>query len=238
MRSYRNAPESRGIWTANPTCAPRPNGVACAAGSASSAEQLLSPRRSAVCAACTCVSWQPHGRWDCHILCRGTSAAAHPSSVRVAPRRSLRSCAPVAWCHARSRRRWRCPTDHPVRRRSSCVWCRFFHGQWGFAQLCPPKTRLGHGAIGTLPIPMDAAEFFALGNQGRHDLGHDAVLVPALEPVMHGALGTKALRQFFPLATGSHAENDAVERQAPVRELATGGFLRPELVEDRTDTIP
>src|SRR6266436_5118961 len=152
--------------------------------------------------------------------------------------RSPRWSARATWCREHWLPQWRYLTDRPVRRRSGCVWCHFFRGLWGCRRFYPPKTRLGHGTVGALPIPMHATQFFTLGNQGRHDLGHDAVLVPALKPVMDRALGTKAFRQLIPLAPRTHSENDAVERQPPVSQLAAGSFLRPKLFEDRTDAIP
>src|ERR1700682_585227 len=238
MRSCRSEPGLPGTWRANLRYAPRPNGVACAWGCAFSAEPLPSPRRSAVCGAYTCASWQSHGRWGCHSPCPSTDAGARPSLVRGAPRRWLRWSAPTTsyrgcWLH-----RWRRPTARPARRRSRCVWCRFFRGRWGCGQLGPPKTRLGHGTIGTLPIPVHAVALFAFGNQRGHDLGHDAGFVPALEPLMHRALGTKAFGQLIPLTARSHPEDNAVERQPPVREPAPRGFPRPKLLEDRTNAIP
>src|SRR4051794_9903466 len=89
----------------------------------------------------------------------------------------------------------------------------------------PPEPGLAQHRVGTLPLPLHAAEFVALGDQHRPDLLEDAPLDPALEPVVDGALGAEPLGQLVPLAAAPHPEEDRVEHLAPVGDPATRGFL-------------
>src|SRR5439155_22195109 len=102
------------------------------------------------------------------------------------------------------------PTDRPVHPRSRCVSCLFSRDPWGCARLRPPKTGLTHGPVCTLPFPVNAIEFFALGYDLRPDPFHDTVAIPALEPTMHGAVVAKRLGKLVPLATRAHSEEDTI----------------------------
>src|SRR5512135_850576 len=97
---------------------------------------------------------------------------------------------------------------------------------------------LGHRRVSRLPLPLDAPQLVARGDQQGQDPGHHAALVPALEPVVDGALGPEAARQLVPLAAGPHAKDDPVEGGPPVGRAAAGGLPGPELAEDRADPPP
>jgi hypothetical protein len=102
----------------------------------------------------------------------------------------------------------------------------------------PPEPGLAQHRVGRLPLPLDAAEFVALGDEHRPDLLEDTPLDPPLEPVMDRALGAEALGQLVPLAPAPQAEDDRIEHFPPVGDPASGRFLGPELLEDRLDAPP
>jgi hypothetical protein len=115
----------------------------------------------------------------------------------------------------------------------------FFPRSVGFLPtFFPPEPGFAQPPVGGLPVPVDPAEFVTLGDENFPDPLDHTTRAPALEPVVNGALGTELARQLVPLATGTHAEDDAVEAQPPVGVTSTRGFARPESVEDRLDPLP
>src|SRR5262245_10454420 len=92
--------------------------------------------------------------------------------------------------------------------RSRFAWCRSWLDPWGWDRRNPPKTRFGHGTIGTLPFPRNAAEFLAILHELGPNLLQDTALTPALEPIVDSALGPKLLGQLIPLTAGPHPEDD------------------------------
>src|SRR5205809_1599 len=94
-----------------------------------------------------------------------------------------------------------------------------------FPTFFPPETGLTHAAVGGLPLPVHRGQLVALLGELRPDALHDAARAPALEPAVDGALGAEAAGQLVPLAAGAHAEDDAVQRPAPVGVAAAGGLL-------------
>src|SRR3954471_21379744 len=102
----------------------------------------------------------------------------------------------------------------------------------------PPEPGLAQHPVGRLPLPLDAAEFVALGDQRGPDLFEDSAFGPPLEPAVDGALGAVLGGQLVPLAAGPHAEDDPVERPAEVGRGTAGALPRPELLEDRFDPLP
>ena len=99
----------------------------------------------------------------------------------------------------------------------------------------PPEPGLAQHRVGRLPLPLHAADLVAFLDQDRPDLLEDPALDPPLEPVVDGALGTVPLGQSLPLAAAPHPEEDRVEHLPPLGDATTGGFLRPEFLEDRLD---
>src|SRR5215467_2413657 len=73
-----------------------------------------------------------------------------------------------------------------------------------FPTFFPPEPGFAQPAIGRLPLPIDGPQFVTLGHQEGPDALHDAAGTPMLEPVVDGALGAEATRQFVPLAAGTH----------------------------------
>src|SRR3954467_8200336 len=102
----------------------------------------------------------------------------------------------------------------------------------------PPEPGLAQHRVGTLPLPLHAAEFVALGDQHRPDLLEDAAFDPTLEPVVDRALGAEPFGELVPLAAAPHPEEDRVEHRPPVGDLPPGGLPGPELLEDRLDPPP
>src|SRR5512135_1236876 len=102
----------------------------------------------------------------------------------------------------------------------------------------PPEAGLAQHRVGRLPLPLHAAEFVTLGDQHRPDPGEDTPLNPPLEPLVDGTLGAEPLGQLAPLAAAAHPEDDPIEHLPPVGDLAPGGFLGPELPQDRLDLLP
>src|SRR5437016_5919619 len=85
----------------------------------------------------------------------------------------------------------------------------------------PPEPGFAQPAIGALPFPVNSPKFVTLLGQLGPDTLHDAAVAPALVPVVDGALGTELAGQLFPLAAAAHAEEDAIERLPPVRDVPT-----------------
>jgi len=102
----------------------------------------------------------------------------------------------------------------------------------------PPEPGLAQHRVAALPLPLDPAEFVALGDQHRPDLLEDAPLDPPLEPVVDRALGAEPLGELPPLAAAAHPEEDAVEHLPPVSDATAGGLGGPELHEYRLDPEP
>jgi hypothetical protein len=87
-------------------------------------------------------------------------------------------------------------------------------------------------------LPLHPADLVTFLDQGRPDLLEDPALDPPLEPVVDGALGAVPLGELVPLAAAPHPEEDGVEHRPPMGDMAAGGFLGPELLEDRLDPPP
>jgi hypothetical protein len=102
----------------------------------------------------------------------------------------------------------------------------------------PPEPGLAQHRVGRLPLPLDPAQFVALGDQDRPDLLEDAARDPALEPVVDGALGAELGRQLLPLAAAAHPKEDGVEHGPPVGDATSGGLAGPEFLEDGLDPLP
>jgi len=192
--------------------------------------------------------WTEHVRCTCGVplLC-GLSDYHSPHPGRDVADASLdsgvsqqwpESFVPTVLCHARLRPRSLRPMHRLVHRRSGCVWCRFLPDPWDLGRFYPPKTRLGQGAVRTLPIPAHSACFVTFGHQNRHDLFHNPRLVPSLKPVMDGAFGAEFFRQLIPLATGSHPKNDRINHLPPFRHRTPSLLARPKLREDRFNSLP
>src|SRR5215472_9805936 len=80
----------------------------------------------------------------------------------------------------------------------------------------PPEPGLAHAAIGTLPLPVDLAQFLARGDQRGPDALHHPVATPALEPAVDGGVIAELLGQVVPLAAAAQAVDNAVDDRPPV----------------------
>src|ERR1043166_4675441 len=80
-----------------------------------------------------------------------------------------------------------------------------------FAHLFSPEARFAHAAVGTLPFPVNVAEFVTLGDENRPNLLHHSVAVPALEPAVDRGVIAKLLGHVVPLATTAEAMDNAIE---------------------------
>ena len=90
------------------------------------------------------------------------------------------------------------PASRP--RRSRYVSCPVCRDPWGSGRQDPPKTRLAHGAVGTLPAPVHAAEFLAVFDQhGPQTLEH-SLFDPALHRSMNRRVVAELPWQLVPLA--------------------------------------
>ena len=85
-----------------------------------------------------------------------------------------------------------------------------------WADLVATESRLAHGAVGTLPLPLNAAQFVALLDQHRPDLLHHSVVAPPLKPTVDRTVVAKLFRQAIPLTARSHPEDDPVEDLPPI----------------------
>jgi hypothetical protein len=235
MTSLRNEPESRGIGSASQASVPPPidgRDVVCVF------DHRTSPRRCDGCVACT-----PHHTLhlrhsDCRTLCPDTNAVRSMLGPVVA-RRSRRWSLP-ATSH---RERW-----HPKRprravrhrlRQSRCASCRFCRDPWGLGRHDPPKTRLAHGRIGRLPVPVHTVKFFALLDEHTPDRKQHIAFNPTLKRAMHRTVTAEFAWQRVPLATGSQVIDDAVERFALIGARPTGLCGRIEFDEQRlNDRVP
>ena len=103
----------------------------------------------------------------------------------------------------------------------------------------PPEPCLAHPAVGTLPLPLDVPEFFAFAQEAGPDPLHHAVVAPALEPAVDGAVRAELLGQAVPLAATAEAVDDAIEQGPPIpgRLSALGAGL-PILPEDGFNASP
>jgi hypothetical protein len=105
----------------------------------------------------------------------------------------------------------------------------------------PPEPGLAQHPISRLPLPVDAAQFVTGLDQHAPDLLQGAIAAPALEPAMDRAVIAEAIGELVPLASGSEAEDDAVDRRAPVdpRSAAMGlGSGRADFQQDGFDPPP
>src|SRR5262249_56710997 len=64
----------------------------------------------------------------------------------------------------------------------------------------PPEPGFAQSAVGALPVEVDVAQFSALGDQNRPETLHHAVVAPALEPAVDGAVTAELPGQVVPLA--------------------------------------
>src|SRR4051812_5188299 len=131
------------------------------------------------------------------------------------------------------------PRGPPSASTSTLSLVPFFPRSVGFfPTFFPPEAGLAQTPVRRLPLPVHGPQLVALLDQLGPDTLHDATGAPALEPVVDGALGTELTRQLLPLAAGTQAEDDAVERPSPVGVVAAGAFARPEILEDGQDPLP
>src|SRR5262245_43274554 len=131
------------------------------------------------------------------------------------------------------------PSGPPWPSVTRCFLVPFFPRSVGFLPVFfPPEAGLAQHPVGRLPLPLDVAEFVALGDQQCPDLLEDPALGPTLEPVVDGALGAVAFGELVPLTAAAHPEEDPVERPPPVGRRAAGGLAGPEFLEDRLDPLP
>jgi len=234
MRFYHNEPKWPGTLKAIPSGVLQPNVVVCVS---SCREERVSHRGWGGYARCTCDSPRFDGPLDYRSRRPGKGVADASLDLDVS-QQLTESFVPTVSCHARSRPRSLRPTHRLVHRRSRCVWYRFLLDPWDLGRFYPPKTRLGQGAVRTLPIPADSTRFVAFCHQNRHDLFHNPCLVPSLKPIVDGAFGTEFFRQLVPLATAPHPKNYRIEHLPPFRHRSSSLLTRPKLCKDRLDSLP
>jgi len=99
-------------------------------------------------------------------------------------------------------------------RQSGCVSYLVCRDPWGWGRRDPSKTRLAHGAVGTLPFPVQASQFLAVLHQHRPDALQDTPANPPLHSAVNAAVVAKLHRQLVPLAAAAHLIDDTVERVA------------------------
>src|ERR1035438_2095647 len=166
MTSLRSAPECLGICSASPAYVPRPTDELCAS---CGLWRRTSLRRCVGYAACSPLAPWPRGRWDYRTPCPDTGVAEIFLSAPAARPRSPRSSFPATWYRERWRRRSPPPSARRRPRQLCYVSCLVYRDPWDLGRRDPPKTRLAHRPIGTLPIPVDAAEFLAVFDQDGPD---------------------------------------------------------------------
>ena len=102
----------------------------------------------------------------------------------------------------------------------------------------PPEPGLAQHRVAALPLPIHRPQLVALRDEDGPDPLHDPAATPALEPVMDGALGAELAGQLVPLAARAQAEDNAVERPAPVGVVPATGLGGPEFLEQREKALP
>jgi hypothetical protein len=105
----------------------------------------------------------------------------------------------------------------------------------------PPEPGFPQRSVGRLPLPAYRAQLGTRFDQNRPDPGQYTVSAPALEPAVHRAVITELLGQLVPLAARAEAEDDAIERLAPVDPWPTAmgaGSRRRVFEQDRLDALP
>lgn len=203
MTCCRSGEGSRDIWRAKPSNAQQPSGEAC--GSCSHAGSPSVPGAAGY-EAHTCAPPRPAAPWDCHNGRPSRDAAVVAPRARDARPRWVRWWLAAFGRQARWRRRSSRPRRPPAQPQSPYASCGFSLDPWDSGQLYPRKTRQGNGAARTLPLPADPTSLVALGYQNGHDLLHQSMRVPALEPIATSAFRPEPLRPVAPLATRPHVK--------------------------------
>ena len=158
MDSCHNEQEWRGTCSASPRFARRPIVVR---GGACDRAGPFSLHRSDECEVCTRDTPPRRDRSDCHIPCPDTDAVFCVASAWAWAPQWPATCVSTTWRHARWRRRSQRPAVRRPLPPPSCASPRSYPDPSGSCPLDPPKTRLAHGAVGRLPLPIDATEFVA-----------------------------------------------------------------------------
>src|SRR5262245_10631409 len=103
----------------------------------------------------------------------------------------------------------------------------------------PPETGLAHAAVGTLPVPVNLAQFVALGDEASPDLLHHTIFAPALEAAVDGGVVAELFGQMVPLTARAEEVDGGVEHRAPgLWRLAALASGLPVLMEDGQDARP
>jgi len=235
MTSLRTEPRYPGICSASRACVRRPNDAPCDACARSC---LSSPRQFAGCAAYGRAKPPRRGPWGYRTPCPDTDVAAHAPSPWAVRRRSRRSFAPTV-C---SRECWLRPQPRPVvrqrPRRSRCVSCPVCRDPWGSGRFDPPKTRLAHGAVGTLPLPVHGPEFLAVFEQHGPQKLENSPGDPSLHRSMNRRVVAESSRQLVPLHAAAHPIDDTVDRCALPGSRPSGPGWRVQFVEDGLNNVP
>ena len=167
------------------------------------------------------LSTRRHARWDCHSLCPDTDAVDSFALGSAAPPPRLRWSASAFSCHGRLRGRWSQRAALHRTRQGCFSWFPGVLCPWDSGRHRPPKTGLAQTAVRSLPVPVNASEFLAFGQQNRPQIFENTILGPSLKPAMHRAVVAEHLWQLVPLATGPHTKNDSIEGLAQIRSRST-----------------
>src|SRR5208282_1365926 len=235
MISLRTEPRCPGICSASRACARRPNGALCDACVPSC---RAFPRRFAGCAAYGHAKLPRRGPWGCRIPYPDTDVAARSPSAGVVRRRSSRSFAPTACSRERWLRLQPRPVVHQRPRRSRCVSCPVCRDPWGSGRFDPPKTRLAHGAVGTLPLPVHGPEFLAVFEQHGPKKPENSPGDPSLHGSMNRRVVAESPRQLVPLHAAAHTVDDTIERLALPGSRPSRFGRWVQFVEDGLNDVP
>lgn len=103
----------------------------------------------------------------------------------------------------------------------------------------PAKSGFVGAAVGSLPCPIKAAEFGALGGKLAPDALKNSSGGPHLKPVVDTAVVAKFAREMVPLATRAHTENYRFKNAAKInRSFASDPCRWAELGKHRFETLP
>ncbi len=163
-----------------------------------------------------------------HSPCLNIDAAANPL-LSAAGQLRLHLLSPQAfWCRVHWQLLRSRISGRRLLQRVCCVLRLFWPCPWGLGRCGPPKTRLAHCGVRSLPLEIYAAKFGATANESSPYLVEQPALYPPLKRAMNGTVVRKLFGQLVPLTAGSQAKDYRIQCTSLVDPAAPGVFGRIE----------